>query len=105
MNGLKSLSKRHTYLLSLILSGIALYHHDIIAIIYLVLGLVDVELVSVFIGRRGNLHCQHVFAVSVLVVGNVDDVMEGVACKDSLFTNVHFLRSVLRYGEQSFVRF
>ena len=60
-------------------------------------------LLLLFIGgfcHRGNLDSEHVFSVGVLVVGNVDDVMEGVAGKDSLFPGVRQLYPVFGDGHQ-----
>ena len=43
------------------------------------------------------------FPVRVLVVGNVDDVMEGVAGKDSLSPSVHHFYPIFGDGEESLV--
>ena len=52
---------------------------------------------------RGNLNGKHVFTVSVLIVGYVDDVMESMAGKDTLFMSVRHFDSVFGYGEESLV--
>ena len=43
--------------------------------------------------------------VGVLIVGDVGDVVKGVACKDTLFLVVHHLHSIFGQRENPLVQF
>ena len=47
----------------------------------------------------------HVLAVRVLIVGDIGDVVERVAGKDSLFLVVHHLHTIFGQRDDTFVQF
>ena len=49
--------------------------------------------------------CYHVLAVCVLIVGDVGNIVERVAGKDTLLLVVHHLHSVFGQRENPFIQF
>ena len=76
------------------------FHH------YLILTLVDIEFLlclPLSLTAGHHPHCQHVFAISVFIVRDIDNVVEGVTSVDTLLLGVRHFDTIFGDGEHSLV--